>query len=313
MYEDENRDLGPAAEYAEATYVAELAAGPDPMAFMVRYKFVVIAILVVAALVSALPLRAVFTTPDTYAPTIATIDEKKTTVLGLTAAAAGASAAITAIPDDVGTPVADKLMDLCSNFTIVLVALYLEKYLLTIFGFTTFAVLIPVACALFAASLLFFRSRGGAVCAHIARKLLALGVVLMLAVPVSVFVTDMIDTTYETSAEITGEQVDEASGADAKEDDSNVLDYLLSIPGAVVDGLTSVSEELLNQVNRLIEWFAVMVVTSCVIPILVLVFFLWMANLILGINIDVPMNALKARGSRLKQMPAKAMKPSRKG
>ena len=135
----------------------------------------------------------------------------------------------------------------------------------------------------------------------------------MLAVPVSVFVTDMIDTTYETSAEIAGEQVDEASGADAEEGDGNVLDYLLSIPGAVVDGLTSVSEELLNQVNRLIEWFAVMVVTSCVIPILVLVFFLWMANLILGINIDVPMNALKARGSRLKQMPAKAMKPSRKG
>ena len=92
-----------------------------------------------------------------------------------------------------------------------------------------------------------------------------------------------------------------------------MLDYLLSIPGAVVDGLTSVSEELLNQVNRLIEWFAVMVVTSCVIPILVLVFFLWMANLILGINIDVPMSALKARGCRLKQMPAKAMKPMRKG
>ena len=58
MYEDENRDLGPAAEYAEATYATELAAGPDPMAFMVRYKFVVIAILVVVALVSALPLRA---------------------------------------------------------------------------------------------------------------------------------------------------------------------------------------------------------------------------------------------------------------
>ena len=37
MYEDENRDLGPAAEYAEATYVAELAAAVAPGKLIVSH------------------------------------------------------------------------------------------------------------------------------------------------------------------------------------------------------------------------------------------------------------------------------------
>lgn len=35
--------------------------------------------------------------------------------------------------------------------------------------------------------------------------------------------------------------------------------------------------------------------TSCAIPILVLLFFLWITNMLLGIKIDVPVSALKQR------------------
>ena len=43
---------------------------------------------------------------------IQSLDDKKTTALELTAAATAASAAITLIPGDAGTPIADKLADL---------------------------------------------------------------------------------------------------------------------------------------------------------------------------------------------------------
>ena len=42
-----------------------------------------------------------------------------------------------------------------------------------------------------------------------------------------------------------------------------------------------------------------MLVTSCVIPVLVLLFFLWMANLLLGINIDTPKRMLSDRARRM--------------
>ena len=62
---------------------------------------------------------------------IQSLDDKKTTALELTAAATAASAAITLIPGDAGTPIADKLADLSSYFLIVVCAIYLEKYLVT--------------------------------------------------------------------------------------------------------------------------------------------------------------------------------------
>ena len=77
------------------------------------------------------------------------LQEKQTTVLELSAASASASAAITLIPGDTAEPIADKLADLSSHFLLVLSAIFLEKYLLTITGTVTFSILIPAACLLY--------------------------------------------------------------------------------------------------------------------------------------------------------------------
>ena len=79
---------------------------------------------------------------------IQSLDDKKTTALELTAAANKPSAAITLIPGDAGTPIADKLADLSSYFLIVVCAIYLEKYLVTITGLAAFKLLIPIGCIL---------------------------------------------------------------------------------------------------------------------------------------------------------------------
>lgn len=273
---------------------------PSPMDTVMRFKFFVIALLVIAGIVSAWPLRQVFSSPDTYAATIATLDEKKNNVLAMVAASTTASVAITAVPDDVGTPIAEKLMDLSSNLMLITAVIYLEKYLLTIFGFTTFGIFIPLAMLCFILSILLHdRAAVGGSFARLARKLIVLGAVLVATVPAGVFVTDMIDRTYEVSYAVDATQ---AESTETEEGDSadNPLDFILSIPETIVDAASDISEELLAQVNRLIEGVAVMLVTSCVIPVLVLLFFLWMANLLLGINIDAPTRALSARASRMK-------------
>lgn len=273
----------------------EAAAGP--MDTIMRFKFFVIALLIVAGIVSAVPLREIFSSPDTFASTITTLDEKKANVLGMVTASTAASVAITAVPDDVGTPIAEKLMDLSSNLMLILGVLYLEKYLLTIFGFAAFGVLIPLALLfLIGAILLYHRSGASAVLARLAAKLVVLGAVLVATVPAGVAVTDMIDRTYEISYTIEEEPQEET---DAEEGADNPIDFILSLPETVADAASSVGEDLLAQVNRLIEGVAVMLVTSCVIPVLVLLFFLWIANMLLGINVDAPMHAIANRGRRM--------------
>ena len=268
-------------------------------AFGYTASFFVIGLLVVLGIVSAWPLREVFSNPETYSATIATLDEKKNNVLAMVAASTTASVAITAVPDDVGTPIADKLMDLSSNLMLILAVIYLEKYLLTIFGFTVFTIIVPLALLLsILAIVLYDRSMASGTFARLARKLVVLGAVLVATVPAGVFVTNMIDSTYEVS--YSTEAAQEEATEEEVESADNPLDFILSIPETIADAASDISDELLNQVNRLIEGVAVMLVTSCVIPVLVLLFFLWMANLLLGINIEAPRQMLASRARRMK-------------
>ena len=289
-------------EMGEAVYVLpveEFDRPPAASGLSLRARAAIAVALVVVALVSGFPLREHFSAPETYADTIATIDEKKANVLGLVASSTALSAAITAIPDDTGTPVAEKLMEVSGDLGIVLSVLYLEKYLLTIFGLAAFGILVPAACALLAAAVLLAgRVSWDGALARLAAKLVALALVILVTIPASVAVTRMIDDTYAGSVAPV-EEVAETQSDEQSDEGGSPLDFILNLPSMVADGLTSITDGVLDQVNALIEWLAVMVVTSCVIPVIVLLFFLWVANAILGIDVSTPMGALRGRARRL--------------
>lgn len=277
--------------------------------FVTPLEAAIIVALVVVALISAFPLRAHFSDPTAYAHTVERLDDKRNVVLGLTAAATGASAAITAIPDDTGTPIAERLMDLSGDLAIVLIAIYIEKYLLTIFGFTAFGILVPVACALLVAVVLTRRrSQIWITLGGVATKLILMGIVLVITVPASVAVTDMIERTYDLSIsteEISGEVAageDSAGEAgDAEEAGStgnpfmDAWNFLSSVPELLGNAASDLTDELLNSVSDLIDGFAVLILTTCVVPIGVLAFFLWAANLVTGIDVSGAMRMLKPR------------------
>ena len=303
--------LEPAAE--EGLYEVNELASPelDPIVGLFgRFRYAIVALLAVLALVSLFPLRETFSSPETYTATIATLDEKKANVTALVASSTALSAGISVLPDDTGSAIADKLMDVSVDLGIVLVVIYLEKYLLTIFGFLSFGVLVPIGLAgLAAAVALLGRSAISRTFTHVAVRLLLLGAILVSVVPASVWVTDRIDETYETSvaAAAVEQETQEQEQPQSDEGDGGILEFITGIPEAVAnlpqtvaDGVTSVTQDILDQVNALVEAFAVMVVTSCAVPVLVLLLFLWVANMLLGIKIEVPVAALqqRARGAR---------------
>lgn len=295
----------PAAVASTQAAVLEPASeAPGLMDLLARHRVVTAAVLLVLAVISAWPLRATFSNPETYAPIIQTLDEKKGTVLALSAASAGLSAGISAIPGDAGTPVAEKLMDLSADFMIVLAAIYLETYLLTMFGFTSFALLFPAAFLLMAFAVgTWGRLRSSAALVRLAGKALLFGIVLVVAVPASVMVTQAIEDTYQTSVNATIEAAEKAAdgasdAADAAEeesDDGGLWGFIQSLPEKVTSGVTSALDGAKNMVNDFIEALAVLIVTSCVIPLLVLVLLFWAAKLVLGVNVEAPMRALRPR------------------
>lgn len=261
-----------------------------------RTRWIITAGLIAAALICWFVLLPRFSSPEAHADVIATIDEKIDNVLTLTAGSAGASALISAIPGDAGSPIADKLMDLSTGFLIVLAALFLEKYLITIFSAAALGLAFPVA-ALLGIAVVWQWGRGPwvKIPLGVGAKLAALGAVLLLAIPTSSWVTNRIDATYQTSmqesiesAEALAEGAAEAEKDDGKKDEGGILGFFQGAVDTVTGGITSAVEGAQESLNQFIESLAVMLVTSCLIPILVLLFYFWMAKILLGVNIDIP-------------------------
>ena len=231
------------------------------------------------------------TNVDTYAKTIASLDEKKQNVMELTAASTAASAAITLIPGDVATPIATKLADISGYFVIVICALYLEKYLLTILGAAACKVLIPLGCVMWALTPFWKKP----FLKTTALKLFAFAAAIMLIVPASAWVSDMIETTYGESINATLEAATETvedlesnaesavaeaaeNASEGAESTESELSWWERLTGTVTSAAGDIIEAAKDKVtvatstfervlNNMIEALAVMIVTSCVIPI----------------------------------------------
>lgn len=223
---------------------------------------------------------------ENYPISIATLDAKKSDILGLLAASASTSTAITVLPGDAATPIAEKLMDLSTYFMIVLAAVYLEKYLLTITGYFVFTWIIPVCCIVLIVGILIRNNTFK----YFALKVAIFAITMHLVVPCSVLVSNMIESTYSDSARVNIVEKEEVKEEIKEEEDVTFIEAIKNkfeeLTDKVESGVTKVSDDLQQSLNSFIEALAVMIVTSCIIPILVLFVFGWITKLIFGMDIN---------------------------
>ncbi len=239
-----------------------------------KQKKIIFALIpIVIALLSFFVIARFTSSTEFNAKTIQSLDDKKTTVMELTAASTAASAAITLIPGDVGN---------------------------------------PIACVFFSGYLLWRKE----ILRVVAQKFLLFGLAVYLVIPASVKVADMIETTYASSIESTIEtakqttdeiesetgesgQVDDKSSNEKSQSDSdsdskeNAGGFFSGLFNKVQEGVSTATANVENVLNNFIEALAILLVTSCLIPILVLIFFVWLVKMLLGLNIDIPTSVRK--------------------
>ena len=216
---------------------------------------------------------------NTYRHLYETIDARKTRSSELLAASSAASALVSAIPDDIGTPIAQELAQLSKYFLLATASLYLQKYLLTILGMLVFQYAIPLTALLNALKYLWPTNRKLKVAATVTGRLLTLLIVAYIAIPLSLAISSKIEETWSMSIEetmnaaITGET---EAAIESAEDDIEIEQTtwwrnLINGASDLVTNITSgVKNSLLyaeKMLNRFIEAIAVMMVTTCVIPV----------------------------------------------
>lgn len=259
-----------------------------------------IALPIVLALVSLFALCPKYSSADSYRDTIAVLDQEKENVVQLTGASTAAAAAITLLPGDVCTPIAEKLMDLTKDFTIVLCAIYFEKYMLTVVGYFVFQWLVPLSCLGYLLSVLL---RLGWL-RDLAVRVFIFGLCVFLMIPTSVKISSLINTAYEDSiqatidtAEDSAQQIQDAQDQEEQQEEEpqqekNVFERLFDTAEQSVSAITQdigqVTARLKKMVDSYLDALAVMIVTSCVIPMVVIAAFLYLAKSLMGIKLKTP-------------------------
>ena len=271
----------------------------DKLKNLTKAEIIMIIFLILGILASVFVLEPVFTNVDMHAGSIIYLDQKSSDIITLSASTTAASAAISLIPTDAGAPIAEQLMDFNLYFLIILCGIFIEKYLLTISGYIVFNFLIPIASVCGIGYILLKSQRAK----MIGGKLCAFSVVLILVVPTSVQLSKLIDQTHQISLQQNIEDSDslteESEGIENEEEEGegNWLDNLGNMIGDGISSLTSGVSDLVNKgealLSDLLETVAVMIITSCFIPILVFLILYWATKLILGVEIPLPQKRLK--------------------
>ena len=245
---------------------------------------IILVVCLLAALISIVGPGSHFAKPESYSGSVQALNEKKHDVETLAGSAAAASAAITLMPGDFGTPIADKLADLSGYFLIILVAIYIEKFLVSVAGIMAFDILVPVGLILLAIGL--FRALP---LKKAALRIIALGAILMLLVPVSLSISNLVEKQYETEIQQTVDTANENTEAikgtaDRSDDNSLWEDFVAKIKG----GSSTLMGKLESTLNSFIDAIAIYIVTSCVIPVVVLIIGIWLIKTLFHLDIQVP-------------------------
>lgn len=274
-----------------------------PRSKAARYLWLVCAALFFAIVIAPLAVSA--DNPLTVSMN-ASIDRKITTTLELAGASSAASLAVSAIPGDTATPVAEKLADFGSGFLLVLCVLYFEKMMFGVIGYILCVLIIPAALLLLMLSGL----SGRRALRIFAGCLAASGILIWLMVPAGLLVSDLVYTTQQetfretiTEAGDLSMEIEEGSEEVDGKESENVVEKIMTT-------VSSFSAEMVRKAKRLITGFlralALMIVTACVIPVAVMVVFLWVIKLIfqLGFSLEYPEIHRWERPARRERRPA---------
>lgn len=244
------------------------------------------------------------------------LTDKRTEVLELAAAAAASSVAITALPGDAGTPIAEELAHLSGYFTVILTAIYFEKFLAAVAGTAALKCLIPFALICIILGLWRFgdRLRGAG------EKLLIFGLVLLLLVPCSVKLSQAVEKNILTPSEAETQQVAEeylpaetTPEPEQTQKPETAQDIVSVITGFITDTAENIAQTASDAadtvsgavsekieagkdlLNRLVDQIAALIITSCVIPIAVLLVLIWVLKILFSVDIKMPDRTLLRR------------------
>ena len=213
------------------------------------------------------------------------LENDKETVMAFSGATLGVSVAITFLPDDYATPLANTLADMSKYCVFLLVAIFLEKLIVTEGTKVALLYVIPAACLFLIAGQVINKD----FLKNLGNKVLVLGLAVILVIPCSTHFIEAVGGDYlayvnETIDEANSgsEKVNEVSNTNSE--DKDIFEQLSGAFKTAIDSITDLVTYFSNVIKKCINSIAIMIVTTVVMPLLTLVFFRWLLKELFSIS-----------------------------
>ncbi len=220
---------------------------------------------------------------------IESIEASSDTVMKLSAATLSTSLAISALPDDFATPLADTLADMNIYFVAILVVLFLEKILIRYGMKAAFTILIPLACF---AGILFLTTKKSLL-KSLAIRLCVLGLAVAFVVPCNTHITGIVASDLTAYVDETIEETENGAGKlnEAMEggtEDKTIFEKLSDLFQTAIDDLSDLMLHFQNTIRRCLNSIAILILTNCLMPLLTFFILKWILRELFQIALPLP-------------------------
>lgn len=220
---------------------------------------------------------------------VESVEDSSNAVMKLSAAALSASLAISALPDDFATPLADSLADMNLYFVAILVVLFLEKILIRYGIKAAFEILIPLACA---AGILFVVTRRRFL-KGLAVRLCILGLASAFVVPCSTRISKIVASDLTAYVNDTIEETEAGAGKlhEAMEggaEDQTIFEKLSDLFQTAIRDISDLMLHFQNTIRRCMNSIAILILTNCLMPLLTFFLLKWILKELFQIAIPAP-------------------------
>lgn len=217
------------------------------------------------------------------------VEDSSDTVMRFSAATLSASLAISALPDDFATPLADSLADMNLYFVAILVVLLLEKLLIRYGIQAAFGILIPLAC--FIGGLFTVTKRS--LLKSLAVRLCVLALAAAFVVPCSTHITSMVASDLTAYVNDTIEETEGGSGKlqEAMEDgggDKTMFEKLSDLFQTAIRDISDLMLHFQNTIRKCLNSIAILILTNCLMPLLTFFVLKWILRELFQIAAPLP-------------------------
>lgn len=217
------------------------------------------------------------------------VEESSNTVMKFSAATLSTSLAISALPDDFATPLADSLADMNIYFIAILVMLHFEQLLIRYGVKLAFAIAIPAACGIGILSILLKKDLLKGIAARVA----VLGLAVALVVPCSTHITNYVAADLTAYVENTiadtedgADKLNEAMEGGAEE--QTIFEKLSDLFQTAINDMSNLMAHFQNTIRKCMNSIAILILTNCLMPIVNFFILKWILKETFHVAIPMP-------------------------